>query len=317
MSGVAETARMELTRFAIHESVELVFPAEALADSLADLDVPVEIVGDDASFESTEAVVAFGPHPNFLDAGWVHCIRAGYDDFDIETYEREVVILTNSTGIHGTTIGESVAGYMLAFARRLHVYRDAQADAAWAPVAYDEPFTLDGERLCVVGLGTLGRGIADRGSALGMDVVGVRRSDEEVPNVDEIYTPDRLHNAIADARFVALATPLTPETEGLIDAAAFEAMRDDAYLINVARGQVVDEDALIEALRDGEIRGAALDAFTTEPLPEDSPLWDFEEVIVTPHSAAMTRDYHRDIAELIRTNVERAGSGREFVNRVA
>ncbi len=307
---------MELTRFAIHESVELVLPAEALADALADLDVPVEVVGDDATFESTEGVAAFGPEPNFVDAGWVHCIRSGYDEFDVETYEREGVRLTNSTGIHGTTIGETVAGYMLAFARRLHAYRDAQAEAEWGRAAYGEPFTLDGERVCVVGLGTLGRGIADRAAALGMDVVGVRRSGEPVPNVHEVYTPDRLHDAIADARFVALATPLTPETEGLIGSAALEAMRDDAYLINVARGQVVDEDALIEALRDERITGAALDAFVTEPLPAESPLWDFEEVIVTPHSAAMTRDYHRDIAELIRTNVERAGADREFVNRV-
>ena len=205
---------------------------------------------------------------------------------------------------------------MLAFARRLHVFRDAQADREWRDLDYADFFTLDGEQLCVVGLGTLGRGIAERASGLGMDVVGVRRSGESVPGVREVYTADDLHEAIADARFVALATPLTPETEGLFSTAEFETMREDAYLVNVARGSVVDEPALVDALDEGSVSGAALDVFETEPLPSQSPLWDHEEVIVTPHSGAGTRDYYRDIAGLVRENVGRFAAGDEPVNRV-
>ena len=307
---------MSIDRLAVHDSVGIAFPPELLVDALSDLDIPVERVGDGAAIGPGDAVATFSPRPAFHDATWVHCIRAGYDAFDVDAYESANTVLTNSTGIHGTAIGETVAGYMLAFARRLHVFRDAQADREWRDLDYADFFTLDGERLCVVGLGTLGRGIAERASGLGMDVVGVRRSGESVPGVREVYTADDLHEAIADARFVALATPLTPETEGLFSTAEFETMREDAYLVNVARGSVVDEPALVDALDEGSVSGAALDVFETEPLPSQSPLWDHEEVIVTPHSGAGTRDYYRDIAGLVRENVGRFAAGDEPVNRV-
>lgn len=308
---------MDLKRLTIHDSVGIAFPPDLLLDELVDLDVPVELVGDDADFGPGDAVATFGARPGFLDADWVHCVRAGYDEFDVEAYEDADVALTNSTGIHGETIGETVVGYLLAFARRLHVYRDAQADREWRDVPYEASFTLEGERLCVVGLGTLGRGIASRASALGMDVVGVRRSGDPVPGVREVYSAEDFHTAIGDARFVAMATPLTPETEGSMGAAEFDAMRDDAYLVNVSRGPVVDESALVEALDSGTISGAALDVFETEPLPDDSPLWGFEEVLVTPHSGAMTRRYHRDVAALLRENVERIRADEPLHNRVA
>ncbi len=306
------------SRIAVHESCEKVFPPSALVEALSDLDVPAEVVGDGETYDAADAVVAFGPGPgdDFLDAGWVHCIRAGYDEFDLDAYADAGVALTNSTGIHGDAVGETVAGYMLSFARRLHVFRDAQNDREWVSEPYEAAFTLAGETVCVVGLGTLGCGIADRADGLGMDVVGVRRSGDPVEGVREVYTPDRLRDAVSDAAFVALAVPLTDETEGLIGEAEFEAMRDDARLINVARGSVVDEAALVEALEAGEIAGAGLDAFAEEPLPEDSPLWEFEEVIVTPHRGAMTRRYHADVAELVRENVRRLGAGEEMVNRV-
>jgi D-2-hydroxyacid dehydrogenase (NADP+) len=205
---------------------------------------------------------------------------------------------------------------MLSFARRLHTYVRNQQSREWSHPAWDEPFTLDGEQLCVVGLGTLGRGIAERADALGMQVVGVRRSGEPTPHTERVYTPDELHEAVANARFVALAVPLTDETEGLVGAPELSAMRKDAYLVNVARGPVVAEDELVGALRDGEIAGAGLDVFEEEPLPEDSPLWEFEEVVVTPHRAAAERDYYRHIAGLVRENVERAERGDEMTNRV-
>lgn len=306
---------MELSRLLVHDSVEKVLPVDRLIEALSDLDVPVERVdGDDVT--GTDGVVTFGPRPGFLDAAWVHCIRAGYDEFDVDAYEAAGVALTNSTGVHGASVGETAVGYMLAFARRLHVYRDAQREREWTSQPYDAPFTLDGERVCVVGLGTLGRGIADRARALGADVVGVRRSGAPVEGVSEVYAPDALTEAVAGARFVAVATPLTPETEGLIGAAELGAMGEGAYLINVARGPVVDEDALLAALDDGSVAGAGLDVFETEPLPADHPLWGYENVIVTPHASAMTRDYHEDIAALVRGNAERARAGEALRNRV-
>lgn len=310
--------RPQLERLCIHETVDEKIPIEAFADAFADLNVPVEIVGDDETFDRTDAVASFRPREAFLDAGWTHCIRAGYDEFDTEAHTEAGVPLTNSTGIHDTTVGELAIGYMVSLARMLHIYRDHQNDNDWlAEPPYERPFTVENERLCVVGLGTLGQGIAERADALGMDVVGVRRSDDPVPGVSELYHPDDLHEAIADARFVAVAVPHTPETEGMFSTEEFETMRDDAYVLNVARGPIVDEDALIDALDAGTIAGAGLDVFETEPLPEDSPLWDFEEVIVSPHRGSATNRYHLDIADLVAEIFRQYQADEELRNRVA
>lgn len=309
---------MQVRRIGVHESVRAVFPPEELRDALAELDLDVTVVGSPDAVRDCDAVVTFGYTDALLDSelSWVHSIQAGYDRFSLDEFEDRDVVLTNSTGIHDTSVGEFAVGLMLSFARRLHTYVRAQEDHEWNHPAWDVPFTLDGERLCVVGLGTLGRGIAERADALGMEVVGVRRSGEPTPHTEAVYRPEDLHEAIADARFVALAVPLTDETEGMFGAPEFAAMDESARLINVARGSVVVEDELVAALREGEIAGAGLDVFETEPLPEDSPLWDFEEVVVTPHRAAAERDYYRHIAELVRENAERANAGEELVNRV-
>lgn len=308
---------MQITRVGVHETVKSVFPPDRLVDALSDRAEEFVVVGDDPDeLADCDAVVTFEHREAFLSAvEWVHSIQAGVDRFPTEAFEREGVVLTNSTGIHDRSVGETVAGYMLTFARRLHRHRDTQQRREWSSPEWDEAFTLDGERCCVVGLGTLGRGIAERAAALGMEVSGVRRTPEPIGPVGAVYAPDELHEAIADARFVALAVPLTEETRGLIGAAELDAMREDAYLLNVARGPVVDEPTLIDALDAGEIAGAALDVFETEPLPEESPLWGMDEVLVTPHCAAYTRDYYRRIAELVRENLER-GDDEPLINRV-
>lgn len=309
--------RSTLERLCVHESVENVIPKDAFVAAFDDLSIPAELVGDDETYAATDAVASFHPRDAFLDAAWTHCIRAGYDAFDTDAHAAQDVPLTNSTGIHGATVGEIAVGYVLSLARCLHRYRDQQADVEWRDPPYERPFTVQNERICVVGLGTLGRGIASRADALGMDVTGVRRSQEPVEGVSELYHPDDLHEAVADARFVAMAVPHTPETEGMLGAAEFELMRDDAYVVNVARGPVVDEDAMVAALRAGDIAGAGLDVFETEPLPEDSPLWGMEEVIISPHVASATNRYHLDIADLVSENVGRFQAGEELRNRVA
>lgn len=306
----------DLEQLYVHESVENVVPKAAFVDAVDEISLPVTLVGDGESYSATDAIATYVPRPEFLDAGWVHCIRAGYDEFDTEEYERARVPFTNSTGIHGTTVGELALNFMLSFARLGHRYRDHQHRNEWMEPDYDRPFTLENERVCVVGLGTIGRAIATRCDALGMAVFGVRRSDESVPGVSELFSPDRFHVAIDDARFVVLAVPQTPETANLIGAAELDRMADDAYLINVARGAVVDEGALVDAIEAGEIAGAGLDVFETEPLPPESPLWDFEEVIVSPHKGSATNRYHLDLAELFEENVRRYRSGDPLRNRV-
>lgn len=309
--------RAQLETLSVHESVENVIPPEAFVAAFDDLELDVEPVGDGGTYDETDAVATYVPRPEFLDAGWVHCIRAGYDEFDTAAYEAAGVPLTNSTGIHDTTVSEVAIGFMLSLARLHHVYRDHQNERRWYTPEYERPFTVENERLCVVGLGTIGRGIAERADALGMDVVGIRRSDEPVPGVSELFDPADLHDAVDDARFVALALPHTPETEGLIGEAEFEVMRDDAYLINVARGPLVDEDALVDALETDAIAGAGLDVFETEPLPESSPLWDFDDVVISPHKGSATNRYHLDIADLVTENVGRYQADDSLRNRVA
>ncbi len=309
--------REPIERLCVHESTDEKVPIEAFVDALSDLPVPVEVVGDDATVDATDAVAAYRPRDWFREAGWVHCLRAGYDEFDTAAYEAAGTPLTNSTGIHDETVGELVAGCMLTFARRLHVYRDHQHRREWYDPPYEQPFTVAGETACVVGLGTIGKGVAERARGLGMEVIGVRRSGDPVDGVSTVYRPAALHDAIADARFVVLAVPQTPETEGMISDAEFERMREDAYLVNVARGPVVDEEALVAALEAGEIAGAGLDVFDTEPLPEESPLWGFEEVLVSPHEGSTTNQYHRDLATLVAGIFDQYQAGEPLRNRVA
>jgi len=243
-------------------------------------------------------------------------VQAGVDRFPHETFREADVVLTNSTGIHGDAIGETVAGYVLAFARRLHAHVANQRRVNWSQPEWDKAWTVAGERACVVGLGGLGRGIVDRLTGLGLDIDGVRRTPVPEPGVVRVYMPSELETAVADARFVVLAVPLIDETRGLVDGDVLAAMREDAYLINVARGGVVDQNALVTALEDGDIAGAALDVFETEPLPESSPLWEMDEVIVSPHCGAFTRDYVDHIAAIVRENVRRLRADYEPANRV-
>lgn len=322
MRRPAVLADMAVERIGVHESTSIDFPFDALRDELAGVDPEVVSVrdadGEGADPAICDAFVTFTHQPRLLEADpeWIHTTFAGVESFPVEKYEERGVALTNSTGLHGDSVGDTALGMMLALARRLHDYRANQQDHHWEFPAWDDPFTLSGERACVVGLGTIGGAVAERCSTLDMDVAGVQRSEEGVPGVDDLYHPTELDSAIEGARFVVLCVPLTDETEGLLGEAEFETMREDAYLVNVARGEVVDQDALVGALREETIAGAALDVFETEPLPHDSPLWDFDDVLVTPHAAAANREFYHDIAALVRENLERLASGEEMKNRV-
>jgi D-2-hydroxyacid dehydrogenase (NADP+) len=302
---------------AVHDSIGFHFDPALIADYVADEGHDARVVGDDDSLAGVDCVTTFGHREGFLETPWVHCIRTGVDEFPFDRYRETDTALTNSEGIHGESVGETVMGFMLTFARRLHRYRDRQADSHWEPEPYEAAFTLAGERVCVVGVGTLGQGVATRAGAMGMDVVGVRRRPRPAPGVREVVTPDRLLDAVEDARFVVLCVPLVEATRGMIDTGVFEAMRDDAYLINVARGPVVDREALVEALETDAIAGAALDAHHEEPLPEDSPLWGFDNAVVTPHAAALVDRYHQLTGDLLLANADRYESGRELYDRVA
>jgi phosphoglycerate dehydrogenase-like enzyme len=195
----------------------------------------------------------------------------------------------------------------------LHIYRDQQQRHEWKSHRQVE---LRGSTLVVYGLGSIGAETARLASALGMRVVGVRRRQSPVPGVERTVTPEHLPEVAAEADFLVVCAPLTPASRGAVSADVIARMRPTAWLVNIARGPIVDEAALVEALRAGRIGGAALDALSVEPLPADHALWSFENVIITPHSSNSSPNVRSRTLALVRENVRRYKAGEPLLNVV-
>lgn len=243
---------------------------------------------------------------------YIQSISAGTDQFDKAALAAAGIRLASAQGVNMRAVAEHAMSLILGLARQLHVARDNQVRQHWRPMISDRALREDelgGKTLVIVGLGHIGLRLAKLASAFDMRVTGVRRSAEPQPHVEAVVHPDKLAEAVAGADFVALTCPLTPETEGLIDARILAAMKPSAFLINVARGRVVDEAALIEALGKGTIAGAGLDCVHEEPLPASSPLWGLPQVIVTPHSAGETRAYEGNVIDIFLDNLDRLARG--------
>ena len=295
---------MRLDRIGIHRSVGDLFPPDRLDSAIQTSDIEVAIV-DDETLEGCDAVVTLAYSSSFLgsELNWIHSVQSGIDRFPLGELSAHDIVLTNSVGIHRTSVGETCVAYVVGLSRGIDRHLRNQVTHVWSRPGWDELFTVADQTACVIGLGTLGGGIAERLDALGMNVIGVRNSPEAPPYVSDVYPPGELDIPLAEARFVVLAVPLTPETTHLIDADALSTMREDAFLINVARGGVVDQPALVAAIQSREIAGAALDVFEDEPLPPESPLWDLERVMITPHTAGLSSDYYRNVAEIVGENI--------------
>ena len=195
------------------------------------------------------------------------------------------IVVTTASGVYSGSLAEFVVMAMLQHAKGLERLRRDKAERAWRPAYVD---TLEGKTLCIVGIGNIGRAIAGRARPFGMRILGVKRTvhDEDPArnHADALYGTDRLHEALAEADYVAVTLPGTPETHHLVDEEAIRSMQKGAYFVNVGRGAAVDERGLVEALREGHLSGAALDVFEVEPLPRESPLWELDNVIISPHS---------------------------------
>ncbi len=246
---------------------------------------------------------------------WVQALTAGTDHFPTDALTERGVALTDAAGIHAEQAGEQVLGYLLVFERRIHEGMRQRRAGEWDRFQGGE---LKDDTLVVVGVGAIGTRVAELGATFGMTVHGVRRDPSVVPDpVDEMHPPEELDDVLGRADYVVLACPLTPATRGLIGAEQFRAMPDSAVLVNVARGPVVDEDALVEALERSGIRGAALDVFETEPLPAESPLRDLPNVVTTPHTAGTTPFYEARAAERFAEQYRAfAAGGIEALDRV-
>lgn len=252
---------------------------------------------------------------------WVQLTSAGVDRLLDSDLLRSRVMVTTASGIHAVPIGEYVLGVMLAFAKGLHRSLRSQLERTWRPYWADE---LQGKTVGIVGLGAIGGYVARLAKALGMRVLATRRSakgratgaEAGVPDVDELMPPSDLRHLLAESDYVVIAVPLTDESRGLIGEKELRAMKATAVIVNIARGAIIDERALVQALKEGWIAGAALDVFEREPLPAESELWEMENVIVTPHISGGTPRYMRLAVELFCDNLRRYLAGQPLRNVV-
>jgi phosphoglycerate dehydrogenase-like enzyme len=227
-------------------------------------------------------------------------------------------VLTSASGVHPIPISEHIMAFLLTFARGLHRAVRAQERHAWIPHEEQEGvFELAGKTMVLVGVGAIGARTAEAATALGMRVLGVRRDPTaSVPGAEAMVGPDRLLDLLPEADFVVLTVPLTNETQGMIGERELRAMKPTAYIVNIGRGGTIQESVLIRALREGWIAGAGLDVFETEPLPEDSPLWAMDNVIITSHYSGLTPRYHERAMAIFLDNLHRYQAGEPLRNVV-
>ena len=321
-----------LLNFHLGEDVRISVPGHVLAALRARFPDVLFVAADDAETlarEAGDADVFYGfrfPEellPRAPRLRWIQSISAGIEgNLSAPVLGRNIVV-SNGAGIAAVTIAEQVLGTILAFCRHLHVAARLQVEGRWdRPAVIAGTGTpireLRGSRVAVLGLGPIGLAVAERVAALGALVRGLRRRPPPAapPPFENVVGPPDLTSLLAWGDFIVLAVPHTAETDRLISARELAEMRPEAYLINVARGSVIDEEALIDALRRGVIAGAGLDVFEIEPLPRSSPLWTLPNVILTPHVAGATPSYFDRALELFIDNLERYLGGRPLRNAV-
>ncbi|ESP89069.1 D-2-hydroxyacid dehydrogenase [Candidatus Halobonum tyrrellensis] len=316
--------RIVLTRQKIHgHSVDEY--AAALRDRLPDHDIVVARTPDEEREAVTGADVVTGEgHSMGRLLGEVEApdlklfagVYAGTGHLDLDAFREAGVAVTNASGVHAPNIAEYVVGALVSLARDFRRATRQQDRREWRAYQTRE---LKGSTVTVVGVGSIGEAILQRLEPFGVERLAVRHSPEKGGPAEEVVGFDGLHDALARTDHLVLACPLTDETEGLIDADALRTLPPEATLVNIARGAVVDTDALVSAFNVNDLGAAFLDVTDPEPLPEEHPLWGFEDVRITPHNAGHTPAYFGRLVDIVAENVERiAGTGEtgELRNRV-
>lgn len=245
---------------------------------------------------------------------WIQTVSAGVDRFLFPEFVSSNVLLTNAKGIHFPQVSDHVLAMILAFSRRLNKFIRAQSERKWARIQCDE---LQKRTIGIIGLGSIGNEIARKAKCFGMKVVAVDKNSRRSPScVDKILDLSGLHELLEQSDFVVVSVPLTQESDGMIGKKELSTMKQDAVLINVSRGRVVQEKALIRVLKESKIGGAGLDVFEEEPLSPASELWLMENVIITPHVAGSTPHYWDRVCDIFCENLRRYASGQPLINIV-
>jgi D-2-hydroxyacid dehydrogenase (NADP+) len=303
----AVSSRIKLT------SVSELIKAEKKGDAAAKKQM-------DALLAVAEIIYGFSLPENVIDRApnlkWFQTVSAGVDRFLDDEFQQSSVIMTSVSGIHSVPIGEFVLGLMLMLAKQAPLAFQQKQQQQWKPFV---PMLLRSKTVGIVGLGNIGREVARLAKAFGMRVVATRRSarpSQRARYVDRLFAPDQLLQLLSESDFVVLTLPLTKETHRIIGETELRSMKPTAYLINVARGQVVDEEAMVHALEENRIAGAGLDVFNREPLPADSRLWEFPNVIMSPHVAGLMEDYGVQATAVFCENLRRYLAGKRLINVV-
>jgi phosphoglycerate dehydrogenase-like enzyme len=273
-----------------------------------------------------EIVVAWSLRPQQLAAAnqlrWIHSPAAAVHQLIFPELVNSDVVLTNAREVHGPVVAEHVMALIFALAKKIPQSVAFQRRRIWGQQQVwsepPRPREIMGATLGLVGLGSIGREVAKRASGLGMRVLASREHPEKAADhVAVLFSPAQLDGLLSQSDFVVLAAPLTPRTSNLMDATRLAKMKPDSYLINVSRGPVVDESALADTLRKRRIAGAALDVFSKEPLPPESPLWDLDNLLITPHSAALTEKLWDRHYALFSENLQRYLNHEPLLGRVS
>ena len=243
---------------------------------------------------------------------WLHSLSAGVEHLLPPEVVASDIIVTNSGGVHDHPVAERVMAMALALAHELPAAIRAQDRHEWLRLPFQP---LEDQTMLIAGFGRIGKSVAERARAFGMHIIAVKHRLTDEPLADEVVLEDGLADALGRADYVVCALPGTPDTEGYFDERAFAAMKPGATFINIGRGSQVVEPALIDALRQGTVAGAGLDVTATEPLPADSPLWDFPRVIITGHSAASSHGFFVRVLRQLDRNLTlfEAGKPLEYV----
>jgi D-2-hydroxyacid dehydrogenase (NADP+) len=265
-----------------------------------------------------EADIIFSGHtfpvdllPRAKKLKWIQSISAGVENFVLSASIPERVVLTKITGVHGPIMSEYVLGYILAVTLNMKSAFESQKKKEWP---YYVPDTVRAKTVGVVGLGSVGACIAYKLHLVGAEVIGLEEQEKRLPYMSREYLVSEMKDFLERSDFVVMSLPLTPKTKGIFGAREFTMMKKNAYFINVSRGPLVQEDALIQALKKGQIAGAVLDVFSEEPLPRDHELWKLDNVIITPHISGPS--IPEDIVKVFLDNLKRFEENKELVGVV-
>ena len=274
---------------------------------------------------NADILLAWAVRPEHIAAArklkWIHTGMAGLTWILIPEVINSDLIVSNSRGVHAITIAEHTMGVMLQFSRRLAQCVEDQRNAVWRRrQLWEATPTLEelyGKTLCIVGMGMIGSEIARRAHAFGMHVLGLRKNSALKPDgVDWIYPPEMFDEILPSVDYLVIAAPSTEETKGMVGRPQFDRMKRSAFLVNIARGEIVDQDALIDALNNDRIAGAGLDVFVPDPLPDGHPLYSTKNLIITPHVSGISPMLWRRVMDIWIENIHRFLAGKPLINQV-